>query len=66
MCDTAHNEFCVENVAEPTTRHCVENKDDCSIDCGCLGASVCVGLFHQCQDGISTTDYTILCTCPKC
>jgi hypothetical protein len=66
VCDAAYNEFCVENVAEPTTKHCVYNKNDCSIDCGCLGADVCVGMFHQCQDGVSTTDNLLRCTCPEC
>ncbi|MFO0567480.1 MAG: hypothetical protein U0263_17615 [Polyangiaceae bacterium] len=64
-CDTTKY-ACVENVAKPSSAHCVDVPAACggSLSCACFGASVCVSPYTSCSELSGVKG--VSCGCPTC
>jgi hypothetical protein len=62
-CDGAPKPACVVEASQMPTTHCVDVPSECAtVDCSCVGPSVCVGSFDVCNEQAGT----ITCDCPTC
>lgn len=54
---------CVVDAAQLSSTHCVDVPSECSsVDCDCVGPSVCVGSFSICNESAEG----LTCDCPTC